>query len=501
MKDTDEMSEAANNENSNASNGEKTAREQIEAIKQENLSGQQMRMARRLAQKHGLKAVSDLDAVRVLRENGIDPFANLNNPLGAAIAAQDNERLGSSNNPKLPAVQKQKTDLDKPKTLSEGERAVEVMQIQRDLLRRRRLRILQLCTRLFFFILVPTILAGYYFSSVATPLYSAKSEFSIQSAGGNSIEPNASLLGGFMDGAKEGISVQSHLLSMESMLRLDADHGFISIFQDESIDPIQRLEPNASNEAAHKLYEKHVKIGFDPTEGVLRMEVIAPSPQNALDFSNSLLVYAEERLDAITRPVREDQLRASRELYEDAEAKLAEARAKVLDLQTQRGVISGDLEVQVLMGQITNLETSLLERRLSLAEIEANTRPNPAKKTALENQIAELEKVIAESRSRLTNASDQDSSIAVISGELTQAQSEVELRQQLLTQSILGLESATIEAAKQSKFLGLSVRPVLPQSPSYPRAFEMTMISFFVFLGIYLMIALTGSILREQMSS
>lgn len=46
----------------------------IDAIRQEGLTGRQLRMARRVAQKNGLAVTSDFDAVRQLRQKGIDPF-------------------------------------------------------------------------------------------------------------------------------------------------------------------------------------------------------------------------------------------------------------------------------------------------------------------------------------------------------------------------------------------------------------------------------------------
>ena len=46
----------------------------MDAIRQEGLTGRQLRMARRVAQKHGLAVTSDFDAVRQLRAKGIDPF-------------------------------------------------------------------------------------------------------------------------------------------------------------------------------------------------------------------------------------------------------------------------------------------------------------------------------------------------------------------------------------------------------------------------------------------
>jgi capsular polysaccharide transport system permease protein len=62
-------------------------------------------------------------------------------------------------------------------------------------------------------------------------------------------------------------------------------------------------------------------------------------------------------------------------------------------------------------------------------------------------------------------------------------------------------EQSEIEANKQVRYLTVSVRPVASEDPSYPRAFENTVLAFLIFAGIYLMISLTASILREQVSS
>ena len=50
----------------------------IEDSRKEGLTGRQLRMARRTAQRHDLPAKSDFDAVRLLRQAGIDPFQRSN---------------------------------------------------------------------------------------------------------------------------------------------------------------------------------------------------------------------------------------------------------------------------------------------------------------------------------------------------------------------------------------------------------------------------------------
>ena len=50
----------------------------LDAIRKEGLTGRQLRMARRVAQKQGLAVTSDFDAVRQLRARGVDPFQRAN---------------------------------------------------------------------------------------------------------------------------------------------------------------------------------------------------------------------------------------------------------------------------------------------------------------------------------------------------------------------------------------------------------------------------------------
>ena len=56
----------------------------LDAIRQEGLNARQLRTARRVAEKHGLPFASDFEAVKVLRDRGIDPFQR-NNLMGGNI--------------------------------------------------------------------------------------------------------------------------------------------------------------------------------------------------------------------------------------------------------------------------------------------------------------------------------------------------------------------------------------------------------------------------------
>lgn len=386
-------------------------------------------------------------------------------------------------------------------TRNDAERLHQVYAIQRDLVRRRRRRLRLLLARLFAFVALPTIIAGYYYYAVATPMYETRSEFVIQ----KSEAQNALGLGSLFSGtgfanSADSITVQGYLTSREAMKKLDADLGFRAHFQQQDIDSVQRLADDSSMEAAYALYQKNVKVGFDPTEGVIKMQVVAADPATSAEFSRALIRYAEERVDAISLRVRSDQMQGASDSFEKAEEDMLAAQMHVLDLQQKRGVLSAEAEITSQMSIINSLELQVEEKRLNLAEIEANPAPNQTRAGVLRDEIVRVQDRVQELRDQLTSSSANSISLAAISGELQLAEADLRTRQLMMQQALQQLETARIEANRQVRYLSLGVAPVAPDIATYPRKLENTALAFMIFLGIYLMLSLTVSILREQVS-
>lgn len=483
---------------------------EIEAIRREGLTGRQLRLARRVAQKHDLAATSDFDAVRLLRRAGIDPFQRgsvldlvLSGGVDAAPGGALTTTPDSSEGPQLPQTFKPSKAPSHEQQI-ERERAVEVMKIQRDLSRRRRRRSALLALRLFLFVGLPTFLCGWYFYVIATPLYATRSEFVIQQA--QNPAAAASGLGGLFQGSplatsQDSITVQGYLQSREAMMRLDAEHGFRKHFSAPGIDPITRLDPDASLEDAYRTYKRNVLISYDPTEGLVKLEVIAADPETSAEFARALIRYAEGQVDQMTGRLRADQMKGARESFDEAEANMLAAQRRLVELQEKSKVLSSDLEVSLITAQIGQLDSMLTQDRLSLQQMESNANPNASRMEPLKRRIATVEAEIAGLRAKLTQGNESGVSLAQVQGDLLIAQAEVQTRQLILSQAITAMEAARSEANRQVRYLSMSVSPVPPDEPTYPRAFENTMVSMLIFAGIYLMLSMTVAILREQASA
>lgn len=488
----------------------------IDTIRREGLTGRQLRMARRVAQKQGLAVTSDFDAVRQLRAAGIDPFQR-NTVLelvapeggmpgqGGSVGGQpgSTQEIGRIQLPQTvptPGSNLPSTERIAPPADS---RASDIYKIQRDIAKRRRRKLALLLTRLSFFVFLPTILVGYYFTVLATPMFATNSEFVIQQA-----EPASSAggLGGMFAGTsmatqQDSITVQSYLASRAALERLNDQFGFKDHFSDETIDEIQRLPADASNEDVFGVYKKRVKISYDPTEGILRMEVVAASPEASQQFSEALIGYAEEQVDQLTRRLREDQMAGARESYENAEFRRSEALAEWLQIQESTATLDPIQESGAIIAQVSALESQRQQLQLTLSSRLSVTRPNQAQVDDLRAQISNLETLINSLRSQMTVASSDGGSIAANNTKLRLAEENYNFQTLMVQQALAQNEAAQLEANRQVRYLSLGVEPIAPDEATYPRAFENTILAFLIFAGIYLMISLTSSILREQVTA
>ncbi|MEH6646094.1 capsule biosynthesis protein [Sulfitobacter sp.] len=501
------------------SSAEQVSGEQdMDAIRREGLTGRQLRMARRVAQKHGLPATSDFDAVRLLRAKGIDPFQRSNMLELVVPQAGGSQHEGGPGNAlaDLPAQQGGAGSgrVQLPQTIPVGKgtlpstqgspmerRMREISEIQQGITLRRRKKMGLLIVRLAFFVLIPTFFAGYYFYKVATPMYATDSQFLIiQNEGGGGPSPFGGLLPTQFANSADSIATQAYLQSKDAMLRLDGDAGFKSHFTDENIDPIQRLNEDPTNEEAYKLYKKNIKIGYDPTEGVIRMEVIAADPQVATSFSQRLLQYAEDRVNSLSQNKREDGMLDAQIGYDKAIAARRDAQQRLIELQVENGV-DPEAVIAAVRTQITNYETLLIEKQLELAALLDNARPNSAKVEGAQGDVRRLEFALSQLNDRMSNATEGHNSLAKQAVTLQLAQADLVNADTNLQLAQTGLEQARTEAGRQVRYLTVAVRPVPSEEPSYPRKFENTILAFLIFAGIYLMFSLTASILREQVTS
>jgi capsular polysaccharide transport system permease protein len=143
----------------------------------------------------------------------------------------------------------------------------------------------------------------------------------------------------------------------------------------------------------------------------------------------------------------------------------------------------------------------MIEKELELSALLDNSNPNRAKVEGAQADIRRLSQLIAKLNDRMNTSSNDKPSLARQAVMLQLAQTDLVSADANLQIATGVLEQARTEAGRQVRYLTIAVDPVASQEPSYPRSFENTILAFLIFGGIYMMISLTASILREQVTA
>jgi capsular polysaccharide transport system permease protein len=231
------------------------------------------------------------------------------------------------------------------------------------------------------------------------------------------------------------------------------------------------------------------------------MEVIAADPEVSAAFSQQLIDYAEDRVNELSAQKRDDQMRDARAGFEEAEQKRRDAQEELVRLQLESSTLDPEAVIVALRNQISQVEFQIIEKDLALQALLDNSRPNRARVEGMRGDINRLEDQLSKLKQRMTDASQGANSLAKLSVDIQMAQADLATRDLMLQSALQQMEQARVEAGRQVRYLTVAVEPVAAEEPSYPRAFENTILAFLIFAGIYLMVSLTASILREQISS
>ncbi|MEM7743544.1 MAG: hypothetical protein AAF409_07520 [Pseudomonadota bacterium] len=381
-------------------------------------------------------------------------------------------------------------------------RAERVEAIRRDLVRRRRRKGVGMLVKLWVFVVLPTILVGYFMWFMASDLYKSESQFVVRSAEGQGSAGGflGALIGGG-GGAFDPNAVETYILSRDVLRLLDSEHGWIAHFQRDDLDFVHKLALDASFEDAYSHYTQMMEISFDPTEGLVILRVIATDPESSERFSRAVIGYAEEMVNRLSDRIQTDSVRDADRNLVQAEERLRIAQEAVAELQKALDIFTVEGEVSAEMTIISGMEVELEALRGRLTNLRRVTSEDDPRVERIRNQVETLKAQIAARRAKMTGSETEgETSLAEINLALTKARFEVEAATAIFSAAIERREVAYAQARQQSRYLELVATPSRPDSPNYPKKIETTALAFFIFLGAYIVGSLTISLIREQAS-
>ncbi len=480
-------------------------------------SAAELRMARRKARRLGLNPSNGRQAIEMLQERGIqldekepsltDGMTNDNsNPKQMEKKRQEASKAAGT------ALMKDNTEKNLPASkviggqqlavISKEERQLEIAKLEKKIKKRRETRMRRLIRRFSLFVILPTIVMAIYYYKIATPLFVANTVMTIEQAsstatgGLGDLMKNSPFVGG-----GELVAVQDYLESRDAFTRLQTDYPFIELFQGEEIDRFLRIDEDASPETKYDLYRRQVKISYDNTDHVLRMEVRTPSSSSATDVSEHLLGYAEERVDEKTQRVRDTAVADANDFLEEKAQDLANAEEEIARISEANETLGAATEQQELQALIAQYRAQLTENQLALNQLLANPSPNQIRVRGLERQIRSLEDTIESLTQQGLEKDESGQSVTRLAQQMRIAETRLALATSEYEQAAANLQQAEAQARSQRQFITPTLPPTATYEPIYPKKFMSTISAFMVFFALYILISITIEVIREQVSA
>lgn len=349
------------------------------------------------------------------------------------------------------------------------------------------------------FVGLPTLMVAGWLGFIATPLYVSGAEFAINSSeqGTGSQVPGLPGAGGAA--VSDAILVQGYLLSAETMNSVEMKLGFSEMFADADI--LNRIGQGATQEDRLEQWRKMVRVTFDPSESVTRLEVATPDPADSALIADLLLSLAGDRVDALAMEVRNNKEEGIRGLMAEAELDLEVAHERLALARERGSSLDTTSEMTILTTRISDIETQLSQARMDYSALTDAVRPNPTRLDVAQRRIDRLNVELSELRGAAGRHVPDGTSAARIQASIDKGIADVEMRQEILVALAGQLAQARIDTSGKARWISVGSRPLAAERADRPEIAKNTGLAFLGFLTAWVMLVLVGTVLRENAAS
>lgn len=354
------------------------------------------------------------------------------------------------------------------------------------------------------FVLLPTLLVGFYLFGFASNQYIAETQFTVR---GN-VEPMENInLGQYTaliqkHNSQDSYIVRDYIQSQTMVEALEKSIGISKMFSRSEADFWTRLNPSDPIEELTKYWRQHVEAHIDSISGVIRLSVRAFTPEDALTISREIVTRAEALINDISKRAQADMVAQSQADASTAQDRLRKAHLALQMFRNHWGVIdpiktaeSTLTTLMLLRKEKLKLDTDLqVLRGSNLDERSRSIQTLVANATAIDQQMKTLQDELTSSGAAAGGGPNLTEALLDYEGLLVERTIAEKLEESANTL----FDRARIAASKQHIFLATFVPPVLPTDTLFPERGRSLVVAFFCFLVLWSSTSLLIAGIRDQ---
>jgi capsular polysaccharide transport system permease protein len=358
-----------------------------------------------------------------------------------------------------------------------------------------RLRHAFLVCSLFFFVLAPLCLVGWYLWERAADQYASNVGFSVRTEKTSSA---IEILGGITElsgGSSSDTDILfSYLTSQELVRRVNDQVDLHAIWSNglEEQDPIFTFDPEGTIEDLMAHWDRKVTIIYNSGGGLIDLRVLAFNPQDAQLIARTLLEECTRMINALSDIAQEDTIKYARDELGVAVERLKTARRILTQFRNRTQIVDPTIDTKNQMGLLVTLQQQLAASLIELDLLRDTTRDSDPRIAQAERRVFVIEKRIKSERSKLGigTSGEEGDVFANLVGEYEGLIVDREFAETAYVTALAGFDGAQAAARKQSRYLAAHVRPTLAEKAEYPQR-----LNIFLLCAMFLCFAWTIMVL------
>ena len=349
-------------------------------------------------------------------------------------------------------------------------------------------------------VLIPTVIAALYFGVIASDVYISESRFVVRSPQRPSQGGLGALLQGtvFSRSQDDTYSVHDYIRSRDALRVLDGNLNLRKVFSDEKVDFVNRFPAlewwDASFEALHRHYLKHVAIDYDTVSSISVLSVRAYTAEDAQKINVQLLDMGERLVNNMNTRSRQDLIKVAEQEVRIAEDRAKQAAASLSTFRTNRSVFDPDRQSAIQLQSVARLREELLGAESQLDQVRRVSPKNP-QIGGLESRVQGLRNAIAAENARVMG---RDGGLSSKSPAFDRLALEKTFADRQVASALTALDSARSEAARKQLYLERLVQPNLPDRWVEPRRLRSVLMVFLLGLIVWGVVSLVVASVREH---
>lgn len=319
------------------------------------------------------------------------------------------------------------------------------------------------------FVVLPFLVTSFYYAFIASDQYISEARFAVRAVTNDGANENVdSSVMSMRSVSQDAYIVTSFIHSTEILKRVRKYIDYRSIFSDQYVDFLSRIEEEKPDEVFLKYWDRQVTTSIDGPSGIVTLKTRTFTPEDSARLASIIISESEKLINELSERAQKDIASRFGKEVERTDALYRAALRSLNEFQNSSRLLSPEAqatETGKLLAGLIQKKLEIDSRLFVLKQANIENSPNyqqlTLNKQSVEGQIEELQ-------AELTGDENADANLAKSFVRFSQLETDRKVAESLYESARKNLDTAQAQAVRQALYIVVFVPPSVPQDSLYP---------------------------------